>query len=288
MKRKATDSTSTAVTLQDDDHDLDCCICISLVLNATQSKCCGTIFCKACIDEWLKNSASKKCPHCQASIQDSEKDLMPDVRTERKSSERKRHCKYHANLCTFIGTRKEVEEHEPVCQHVPVDDLKREMEELKNKNKSLERKIFSLEDDVRILTNQQSKNSKNLESMKDYFVEDYNVVKFFYLSDDLQSYNLKYSVGSINFRIEISIEDQDVSLYLFVQDNVRNRIAAIDVDITICLFHLDNCKYNRMNHVSHLSHRFEIDEATGYGYPAWMKLTEFQKYVKNGRFAVGV
>ena len=291
---------------EQDDHDLDCTICKGLVLDATQSICCGSIFCKACIDKWLKTKEEEEdedtiCPHCRKTFRDENKDLFPDLRTDKKVSERKRHCKYQESLCTFIGTRDEVAQHEPVSQNIPVDDiLERQLEEMKGTNLVLEERISTMHGEItslhsrdEILKVQDIKNLKNLRSMMDFFFKDYySVVEFFDLAlsgqvpRDSTYYFCYVKARSVTpFKVQIRVENNNVSLYLFLEGT---RTSAITENISICLFHSKQSYLNKKKYHTQLSHTFGIDGTAGYGYPNWMTAEAFLQYAKNGRFGVGL
>ena len=45
---------------ESDEQDLSCGICHNILSSPVVTKCCQQMFCKICIEEWLKNS--RTCP----------------------------------------------------------------------------------------------------------------------------------------------------------------------------------------------------------------------------------
>ena len=105
-------------------------LCIQLVVNATQTPCCGALFCRVCIMTWTDINFSGPC--CRRIVYSSE--LIIDVRSERKSRVHLRCCKYYDNGCEFVSGRTEMDAHEKICQVKP-----------KSKNLRAENQALSLE-----------------------------------------------------------------------------------------------------------------------------------------------
>ena len=153
------------------DPELDCVICLTLVLNATQSSCCGSTFCRTCIHVWLDSNDT--CPTCRSNIKEA-KDIHPDCRTDRKSSQQSRPCKYNEEHgCDFTGNRKEVEDHEPRCPEIPAHVHRAKVTALEKEKRELDAKISRLEiekahdkREVSQLKQQRDEAQRGLESMK--------------------------------------------------------------------------------------------------------------------------
>ena len=105
-----------------DDVDLQCLICQELVVDATQTMCCGALHCRSCV------SRCKTCPNCRKPL--SLDKIIPDVRSERLSAARLRMCPYAVDGCTFEGNRSSVAIHEQQCDFVPRSVLRKKIEEL--------------------------------------------------------------------------------------------------------------------------------------------------------------
>lgn len=106
------------------DEDLSCVTCYDLVVNATQTPCCGSLFCRECISKWL--TSKETCPCCRKML--LEKQLITDVRTERKSANHPRCCKYKNEGCNFIGTRNEMMAHNSTCQYELIEEQRNELQ----------------------------------------------------------------------------------------------------------------------------------------------------------------
>jgi CheY-like chemotaxis protein len=105
------------------DADLVCGICTTLVFNAHQTSCCGSLYCHHCILAWLHvhnvGSNGSSCLTCRTELTKSM--IIPDVRSDRKSADQIRHCPFHAEFgCAFAGNRREVTTHQRTCTCKPV------------------------------------------------------------------------------------------------------------------------------------------------------------------------
>jgi CheY-like chemotaxis protein len=105
------------------DYDLVCVICVDLVVDAHQTTCCGSLFCKSCISSWVNrvsvSGRAQLCPTCRTQLTSSM--IVVDVRSDRKSAEHIRYCPFHAEFgCAFAGNRREVSSHQETCTYKPV------------------------------------------------------------------------------------------------------------------------------------------------------------------------
>jgi hypothetical protein len=98
-----------------DESDLQCLICHELVLDATQTTCCGAMHCRRCISHWMESRPT--CPSCRKPL--SADEVVPDARNERLSAARLRACAYAQHGCKFEGNRTAVSSHEQECESVP-------------------------------------------------------------------------------------------------------------------------------------------------------------------------
>jgi len=102
--------------------DLQCIICLELVVDAVQVRCCGGLHCRACI------SKCTSCPRCRKPL--NKDSIIPDVNCERLSAAALRACSYADDGCDFIGNRAAVAAHEDSCEFVPRSVLKEKIESL--------------------------------------------------------------------------------------------------------------------------------------------------------------
>ena len=114
--------TSKRRAVLSDDVDLQCLICQELVVDATQTMCCGALHCRSCV------SRCKTCPNCRKPLSNDR--IIPDIRSERLSAARLRMCPYAVDGCTFEGNRSSVAIHEQQCDFVPRSVLRKKIEEL--------------------------------------------------------------------------------------------------------------------------------------------------------------
>lgn len=101
------------------DEDLVCAICIDLVNDARQVSCCGSLFCKSCIEQCQRRCGHAVCPNCRTVLISS--NILVDKRSERKSADHLRNCMYHEEYhCSFIGNRSAVLKHQTTCEYNPI------------------------------------------------------------------------------------------------------------------------------------------------------------------------
>ncbi|KAF0704762.1 Aste57867_7263 [Aphanomyces stellatus] len=78
-----TQPSSAQTTLADMTRMLDCTICHDVFTSATEVRCCGHVFCKACIEPWVLRRGS--CPLCRRTL--SLRDLWPARHVQRQANE---------------------------------------------------------------------------------------------------------------------------------------------------------------------------------------------------------
>ena len=93
----------------EENEEMQCLICLDLVVDAVQVSCCGALHCRACILHCTV------CPQCRRAIPS----IVPDFRRERLSAAALRHCPQQENGCQFRGNRASVANHEEICDFVP-------------------------------------------------------------------------------------------------------------------------------------------------------------------------
>ena len=97
--RKAADDSPAGTTTES--FDLSCGICFELMVDATQTACCGGGFCRACIKQ------VGTCPLCRAVLNAGR--VLSDARAERLSAVKLRSCTH--KWCRFTGNRAELAAH---------------------------------------------------------------------------------------------------------------------------------------------------------------------------------
>ena len=102
--------------------ELQCLICLELVVDATQVACCGALHCRACISQCIT------CPNCRKPV--SAANIIPDFRSERLSAAAARPCLYADSGCNFEGNRAAAAAHEDVCCFVPFDVLRQQVKKV--------------------------------------------------------------------------------------------------------------------------------------------------------------
>ena len=144
-----------------DEIDLQCVICLDLVVDATQVICCGALHCRSCI------TRCSTCPSCRKPLRGGS--ILPDIRCERLSAAHERPCPYADDGCTFEGNRASVAYHEQQCEFVPRSVLR---EKIKTLEASLARQKLEISEDLnvsaevalRLLTESMGKNKALMKS----------------------------------------------------------------------------------------------------------------------------
>ena len=103
--------------------DLHCGICLEVVKNAVQSRCCGALWCSNCMKTAM--ATSRLCPNCRSVLTRSE--LVPDTRANREAAAIRRHCPYAQHGCPFEGNRSDLEEHAKDCNAKPIEEILKEV-----------------------------------------------------------------------------------------------------------------------------------------------------------------
>ena len=281
------------------DDDLLCITCHDLVIDATQTACCGSLFCRSCITTWI--AASDSCPTCRSSLQ--LKNLITDVRSDRKSASQPRCCKQKEYGCEYIGSRNEMVEHEKSCKFIPITFLEQQSHELSAELSEAKQKIVTLTAelaDAKVLATADSRLSQkalqqcqNLltKSLKTAgFQEPYlkkvnnlNVVKVFPLDPNPNmKHRFFYTNAEEEYCIRISIGMRYVSLSLYCDTRI---VKAHTEDVGFVLIHPDGQHLNRK---IRLSADFVERGRLGCSYDEWMTAAEFVGFCRAEAFACGV
>lgn len=98
-------------------EDYECPICTLVLATPVQTRCCGAVFCKSCIEQWsspieqagmLRRSAANTCcPHCRA----CPLHYYDDKRTERMVKNLNVTCSNHKSGCKWIGELRNLSNH---------------------------------------------------------------------------------------------------------------------------------------------------------------------------------
>jgi len=257
------------------DEELLCMICTELVCDARQSNCCGSIYCKVCIEEWLTTRVNETCPSCRSSLR--MENLVIDKRSERQSAAHPRNCQYHGRGCNFIGDRKEVTAHEKMCSYnhslcTNVDCLERKIE--------LERyqHIIKLEADRKkqLLASVWRTPEQNLKIMYGL-----GVVQIFPIHDVNQAeYMFRFQRGSVPYRCRIEVQHHNVSIMCWSATGTK-----VSQTIKFVLIHPSDPLLNRA--VSITMPANAGGDNFRWGHVNWMTAREFETFAKDNKFAFG-
>ena len=273
-KRGRSEKTNGKVDI---DPDLTCAVCTELVVDARQVGCCGNIYCKDCIVEWLSRNKPGSCPNCRAALIVSK--LIIDKRTERQSADHQRNCKFFETYgCAFIGNRKAVHEHQqccsfnpdacknPYCQtlHALEVDRQRKGDDTLNHTKDILANIWrSPEDALKMLY--------ELQMVKLFEIKDKDT------SCDV-SYEMSFAWKVENYKCVIDCAHHNVSIMCSATDAAHNRTI---------LFVLIHPADPTLNHDIEISIA-RIGCTIKRGNLNWMTEEKFKTFVMNGKFALGL
>eukprot|EP01035_Chromulina_nebulosa_P006961 gene6961-9385_t len=269
------------------DEDVACVTCHDLVVNATQTPCCGSLFCRTCILEWV--CAQKSCPCCRKLLSGAE--LIADVRTERKSACYPRSCKFKGEGCYTIGTRNEMSEHEKSCQFVPRTILNEKIDGLNTKLAESNILVSQLQAEVERLKAEKLKVIEEhvslrvtsaFQSPEAIIRSTYKVAVVRQYQAGKESYKFPYKPTDYGYKLVIAIANFNVSLKLYCTDRAE---AAHLEKIQVTLFHPDGPSKNKTTNVEA---NFLKDDKRGYGVATWMSEDEMKSFCRNDKFFVGI
>ncbi|XP_075159002.1 TNF-receptor-associated factor 6 [Haematobia irritans] len=98
---------------EDPDPRYECAICMNW-LNSPVLTSCGHLFCKSCLNSWLRNK-SQLCPMDNKKI--TEKDIFPDNFTKREIEQIQLKCPNIKLGCDFISSPLEMQRHKYNCPY---------------------------------------------------------------------------------------------------------------------------------------------------------------------------
>lgn len=99
----------------DKTEDFECPICTLVLTTPVQTRCCGAVFCKSCIEQWksptsqtaLGSRNKSCCPHCRV----SPLQYYDDKRTERMVKNLTVTCSNHKSGCKWTGELRNLSNH---------------------------------------------------------------------------------------------------------------------------------------------------------------------------------
>jgi len=271
--------------LHDAFEELICSTCLQLVVDATQTPCCGSLFCRTCIATWTDKNSS--CPCCRKVVYTTE--LIKDIRSERKSSTFLRSCKNHETGCEFVGGRTEMIEHEAICEHLPPELLREKVLALTKELAVARREISNLVSAhaLEVARRKSEVTATAWQKGKDILrkLNGLAVLDMFRRvpAGQTEIYTLMMSWGEKHYNLIITVANFNVSAILHCRDipvkETHNRT------INVVLIHPEGPYLNKLTTINA---NFTVGESKGHGNGNWMSATEFQKFFKDDIFAIGV
>lgn len=280
-KRKS-DDTGGATLI---DEDVACVTCHDLVVNATQTPCCGSLFCRTCILDWV--CVHKTCPCCRKLLSVAE--LIADVRTERKSACYPRSCKFKDDGCNTIGTRNEMMEHEKTCKFIPRTILNEKIDDLNTKLTESNILVSQLKDEKKriILEHVNLRVASAFQPPEEIILSIYNLTWMpFILKAGKEAYEITYcypkATVTKKYKIAIAIANFNVSLKVYCISSV---VDAHQEKIQVTLIHPDGPSKNKTTNVVA---NFLKDDKGSYGEATWMTEEEMKSFCRNNKFIIGL
>ena len=261
------------------DEELLCVICTELVCDARQSVCCGSIYCKACIEKWLTTRVNGTCPSCRSSLKIES--LVVDKRSERQSATHPRNCQYYANGCTFIGDRKDTATHEKMCSSNPSLCTNEHCRVQKFREFLINQRIKKLETDLKkqLLASVWKTPEQNLQSMYGL-----GFVQFFTVYDAHHAeYTHRFRKGSVPYSCKIEVKHHNVSILCWSET-----WTEVSQTIKFVLVHPSDPLLNREVSITVPGNVGRVSETGRWGHVNWMTAGEFAIFSQDGKFAFGV
>jgi len=217
------------------------------------------------------------------------KDLISDKRSDRKSSVMQRCCKNHGTGCDFVGSRAEMIEHEANCEHLPPETLREKVGVLTNELANARREIATLvsTNSLEVARRKSEVTATAWQTNKEVLrkVNGLGVVEMFRKTavEAPEVYTLSFVCAEIYYNLIITAANFNVSAMLYCRDvpvkETHNRTN------TVVLIHPDGPQLNK---VTKISVTFTKGESKGHGNGNWMTSTEFRSFFKDDTFAIGV
>lgn len=274
-------------------EDLLCTICHTLVVGATQSPCCGNLFCRECLRTWIDIHST--CPSCRDIILPGA--LHADYRAERLSASHNRRC----CKCSFVGNRLCMAAHNTICGKTSEqvgkerDILQYKLDEMKTKlegkQRRMKKKMYCIIEELEaslFLKSELATDLENeLQSIKLGKFYNCDVAMKFTLEDD------GYSPLTFNFafdgrrKLEIELTNYNVSCFLHdiaedEEDEKHDKNIA-----KACILSIISQTTKKKEHT--IGTPIEVDNGVFVVKSNWMTADELQRYVgEDGKFILGV
>lgn len=268
-----------------DSEDLNCTTCLQLVVNATQTPCCGILFCRTCIVTWTDVNSS--CPCCRKNLNSAK--LVTDVRSERKSSAKLRNCKNSG--CDFSGGRSDMTQHETVCVHPLEPELLRaKVRDLTLALGQAKQEIAHLTEEKTLeITRRKTEVTAAAWQKKEEILRKMNglgvvvMLKKETRTSEVYKLNFVNPVTKTAYFVQLKVANYNVSAMLYCKESPVKEKHNYTVSVT--LIHPNGPQFNK---VSKLHASFNKGENCGYGNRNWMNDTEFRTFFKDDMIAIGV
>lgn len=260
------------------DEELLCMICTELVCDARQSSCCGSIYCKACIEKWLTTRVNGTCPSCRSSLRIE--NLVIDKRSERQSAAHPRNCQYYGRGCPFVGDRKEVTAHEKMCSSNPSLCTNEHCLALKARDLARTQHLIKLEAERKKqqLASVWLTPEQNLQS-----IYGLGVVKIFPVNDvKCAEYTQRLRRGTFSYSCRIEVKHHNVSIMCWSETLTEESPTPLK----FLLIHPSDPLLNR--EVSIAVPASANRNNSRWGHVNWMTASEFEAFAKDNKFAFGV
>lgn len=260
------------------DPDLICPVCTELVVDARQAGCCGNIYCKDCIGDWLARNKPGSCPSCRAALTVSK--LLIDKRSERQSADHPRNCKFfEPHGCKYIGDRKAVDDHQQCCSFNP-DVCKnaycRTLHALEVDRQRKGKADETLNQKKLILANIWKKPEDALKSLFDLHVVRLYTASAVGLAG---KYTQNFNRGVNNYTCVIDCAHHNVSI-MFAADQT----VSYNNGLRFVLIHPTDPSLNHSIDIFLPSAECTVMR----GNLNWMTEEKFRSFVMNGKFAFGL
>eukprot|EP01032_Pedospumella_encystans_P013996 gene13996-16092_t len=259
------------------DQELLCMICTELVCDARQANCCGSIYCKTCIEQWLIGKVNGSCPSCRASLK--MESLVVDKRTERQSAVHPRNCQNYLRGCSFVGGRKDVANHERICAYICKNPQCRA---LRAREIARDQQIANLKLDhnKQLLASAWQSSEQTLQKLYGL-----GYVKLDHVSSVRREYHYTFSIFGTEYdgyRCGIELNNYNVSAICSTCGEAsqpqQNRA------LTFVLIHPSDPALNSEVTVNAVANRVGLRWCVAN----WMTTHEFEAFTKDGKFAFGI
>eukprot|EP01032_Pedospumella_encystans_P013995 gene13995-16091_t len=262
-------------------EELLCVICTELVRDARQATCCGSLYCKACIEKWLTGKVDGSCPNCRSSLEI--KNLVVDKRSELQAAAHPRNCQFYVRGCRFVGGRRDVATHERTCTSNPSACSNEHCLTLRSRDLERRQQIARLEKDHKkqLLASVWRTREDNLQNLYGL-----GCAKVFYINNfERSSHTLAFRSGAIGYNCRIELKHFNVSIICY--PDYAADLTDPPRSYVFVLIHPSDPALNREVSI------YAVASAGNYavmqgGNANWMTTREFEAFSIDGKFAFGV